>query len=78
MSTENNPIQNPYDTPFSFALWLNDWSKKIAVVVTRNPYSTWDKIAKELKYSDYEEVTEYTDKLGLTEIVENLIKKHKK
>lgn len=52
--------------------------KKIAVVITRNPYSTWDKIAKELKYSDYEEVTEYTDKLGLTEIVENLIKKHKK
>ena len=52
--------------------------KKIAVVVTRNPYSTWEKIAKELKYSDYEEVTEYTDKLGLTEVVENLIRKHKK
>ena len=52
--------------------------KKIAAVVTANPNSTWDKIAKELKYSDYEEVTEYTDRLGLTEVVENLIKKHKK
>ena len=33
MSTENNPLQNPYDTPFSFTSWLNDWSKKIALVV---------------------------------------------
>ena len=33
MSTENNPIQNTYDTPFSITSWLNDWSKKIAVVV---------------------------------------------
>jgi hypothetical protein len=33
MSTENNPIKNPYDTPFSFASWLNDWVKKVTAVI---------------------------------------------
>ncbi|MEI7588745.1 MAG: Wzz/FepE/Etk N-terminal domain-containing protein [Chitinophagia bacterium] len=33
MSTENTPIQNPYDAPFSFGIWINDWVKKITVVV---------------------------------------------
>ena len=33
MSTDNNPIQNSYDAPFSFAIWLNDWVKKVTAVV---------------------------------------------
>lgn len=41
-------------------------------------HCTDERPRSEFKVKDYEEVTEYTDKLGLTEIVENLIKKHKK
>ena len=45
--------------------------KKIAAVVTKNPNSSWDKIAKELRYSDYEEVTDYTDALRLAEMAQS-------
>jgi hypothetical protein len=45
--------------------------KKIAAVVTKNPNSSWDKIAKELRYSDYDEVTDYTDALRLAEMAQS-------
>ena len=41
--------------------------KKIAAVVTKNPNSAWAKIARELRNSDYDEVTDYTDALNLAE-----------
>ena len=41
--------------------------KKIAVVVTSNPNSSWEKIARELRVSDYEDVTEFVKKLGIRE-----------
>ena len=35
MPTENNPNTNPYtyEAPFSFAIWLHDWTRKIKTVV---------------------------------------------
>ena len=44
--------------------------KKIAAVVTKNPNSAWAKIARELRYSDYDEVTDFTDALNLAENVQ--------
>lgn len=44
--------------------------KKIAAVITKNPNSAWSKIARELRYSDYDEVTDYTDALNLAENVQ--------
>ena len=44
--------------------------KKIAAVITKNPNSPWAKVARELRYSDYDEVTDYTDALGLAEGVQ--------
>jgi hypothetical protein len=58
-------IKKMYDRASSFT------RKKIAAVVTKNPNSSWDKIAKELRYSDYEEVTDYTDALGLAEMAQS-------
>lgn len=58
-------IKKMYDRASSFT------RKKIAAVITRNPNSPWDKIAKELRYSDYEEVTDYTDALGLAEMAQS-------
>ena len=52
-------IMKLYDKAGSFT------RKKIAAVITRNPNANRDKIARELRYSDYEEVTDYTDALGL-------------
>lgn len=39
--------------------------KKIAALITKNPNSIWDKIAKELGASDYDDVSYYTDMLHL-------------
>ena len=35
MPTENNPNTTPYtyEAPFSFAIWLHDWTRKIKIVV---------------------------------------------
>lgn len=44
--------------------------KKIAAAVCANPNANRNDVAKELRYSDYKEVTHYTDKLGLREIIE--------
>lgn len=33
MLTENNPLQNAYEAPFSFSIWINDWVKKVSIVV---------------------------------------------
>jgi hypothetical protein len=41
--------------------------KKIAAVVTSNPNSSWEKIAKELRASDYDDVTGFVKKLGIRE-----------
>ncbi len=49
--------------------------KKIAAVITKNPNSSWSQIEREIKYSDYDEITDYTEKLGLGEIVNKLNKK---
>jgi len=46
--------------------------KKIAAVITSNPNANWNEIEKEIKFSDYEEITNYTDKLGLSQFVEKL------
>ena len=52
--------------------------KKIAAVITKNPNSNWNKIERELHDSDYYEISDYSDKLGLSEIIENLIKRKTK
>lgn len=52
--------------------------KKIAAVITKNPNSAWSKIERELQDSDYYEISDYSDKLGLSEVVENIIKKRTK
>jgi hypothetical protein len=52
--------------------------KKIAAVTTLNPNSNRDKIARELRNSGYEEITDFTDKLGLAEVIEKISKKSKK
>jgi len=46
--------------------------KKIAAVITKNPNASWNEIEKEIKFSDYDEITNYTDKLGLKEVIEKL------
>jgi len=46
--------------------------KKIAAVITSNPNANWNEIEKEIKFSDYEEITNYTDKLGLSEVLKKL------
>lgn len=52
--------------------------KKIAAVITKNPNSNWSKIERELQDSDYYDISDYSDKLGLSEVVENIIKKRTK
>jgi hypothetical protein len=44
--------------------------KKIAAAVCANPNANRNDVARELRYSDYKEVTHYTDKLGLNEIIQ--------
>jgi hypothetical protein len=44
--------------------------KKIGAAVCANPRATRNDVARELRYSGYREVTDYTDKLGLHEFVE--------
>jgi polyhydroxyalkanoate synthesis regulator phasin len=46
--------------------------KKIAALITKNPNSTWSKIEKELRGSDYDDVTYYTDMLHLEGVVNKL------
>jgi hypothetical protein len=65
-------IQKLYQKAGSFG------RKKIAAVITKNPNSNWNKIERELQDSDYYEISDYSDKLGLSEVVENLIKKKTK
>jgi hypothetical protein len=65
-------IQKLYQKAGSFG------RKKIAAVITKNPNSNWSKIERELQDSDYYEISDYSDKLGLSEVVENLIKKKTK
>lgn len=65
-------IMKMYDKAGSFT------RKKISAVITLNPNSNRDKIARELRNSDYEEITGFTDKLGLSEVVERISKKSKK
>ncbi len=57
-------IMKLYDKAGSFG------KKKIASVICANPNANRNQIARELRYSDYKEVTDYTDKLGLHEIVQ--------
>lgn len=45
--------------------------KKIAALITKNPNSSWDKIERELKDSDYGDVSYYTDRLHLEGINES-------
>lgn len=52
--------------------------KKIAVLITKNPNSSWDKIEKELKGSDYDDVTYYTDMLKLESVVNKMKSVNKK
>ena len=44
--------------------------KKIGVAVCANPRATKSDVARELRYSGYNDVTDYTDKLGLHEIIQ--------
>ena len=44
--------------------------KKIGAVVCANPRATKSDVARELRYSGYNDITDYTDKLGLREFVE--------
>lgn len=44
--------------------------KKIAAAVCANPRATRNDVARELRYSGYREVSDYTDKLGLQEIIQ--------
>jgi len=44
--------------------------KKIGVAVCANPRATRNDVARELRYSGYKDITNYTDKLGLSEFVE--------
>ena len=44
--------------------------KKIAAAVCANPHATRNDVARELRYSGYREVSDYTDKLGLQEIIQ--------
>ena len=44
--------------------------KKIGAAVCANPRATKSDVARELRYSGYNDVTDYTDKLGLHEIIQ--------
>ena len=44
--------------------------KKIGAAVCANPRATKSDVARELRYSGYNDVTNYTDKLGLHEIIQ--------
>ena len=44
--------------------------KKIGAAVCANPRATKSDVARELRYSGYNDITDYTDKLGLREFVE--------
>jgi hypothetical protein len=44
--------------------------KKIGAAVCANPRATRNDVAKELRYSGYKDVSDYTDKLGLHEFIQ--------